>query len=206
MTNIENQIGEATSELSLARLESVKKKVGFIPNVYSVLAESHSSLEGFTALADAFTETSFTTEEQQIIQLAASTENECGYCMAGHTAFADTIGMPDAVVSAMREKRVVPDVRLEALSKIARSLVRSRGHIREVEIRQFVDAGYSKAQFIEVILGVSLKTFSNYASVALNIPLDAQFRKYAWQRTKVVDSAAEWEADTQVSKVTLSPE
>ena len=111
--------------------------------------------------------------------------------MAGHTAFADTIGIPEAVVSAMREKCPVPDVRLEALSRVVRSLVRSRGHIRDVEIREFVDAGYTRAQFIEVILGVSLKTFSNYASVALNIPLDAVFKEYAWQSTKEVVYAAE---------------
>jgi AhpD family alkylhydroperoxidase len=191
MTNIENQKVEATCEMSLARLEGVKEKVGFIPNVYLAIAKSPCSLAGFVGLAEAFSESSFTTQEQQIIQLAASTENECGYCVAGHTAFADTIGIPEAVVSAMREKRPVPDARLDALSKIVRSLVRSRGHIRDVEIRQFVDAGYTRAQFIEVILGVSLKTFTNYASVALNIPLDAAFREYAWQRTEEIGCAAE---------------
>jgi hypothetical protein len=149
-----NQNVEGTCALSLARLEGVKKKVGFIPDVYSVIAESPCSL-------------------------------------AGHTAFADSIGIPEAVVSAMREKRPVPDARLDALSKIVRSLVRSQGHIRDVEIREFVDAGYTRAQFIEVILGVSLKTFCNYASVALNIPLDAAFREYAWQRTEEIGCTAE---------------
>jgi alkylhydroperoxidase family enzyme len=60
-------------------------------------------------------------------------------------------------------------------------LIQNRGHIEQSEVDRFLDAGFTQAQFIEVILGIALKTFSNYVSIALNIPLDAEFEKYAWQ-------------------------
>jgi uncharacterized peroxidase-related enzyme len=166
---------------SSAVLENVKSNVGFVPNIFAVIAESPAGLAGFASLGEAFASSTLTSEEQQIIQLAASTENECVYCVSGHTAFAQTLNIPEEVVSSLRDKKPVPGARLEALSILVRSLIQNRGHIKQSEVDRFLDAGFTQAQFIEVILGISLKTISNYVSIALNIPLDAEFQKYAWQ-------------------------
>lgn len=181
MTNFKIHTPATVADQSSVILESVETNVGFIPNVFASIAESPSALAGIVGLGESFASSSFTSEEQQVIQLAVSTENECGYCVSGHTAFSQSLNLSDAVVSSLRAKEPVPDVRLEALSSIARSLVKKRGRVDRSEIDAFIAAGFTKAQFLEVILGVTVKTFSNYASIAINIPLDTEFEKYAWQ-------------------------
>ena len=182
---------QSAPDQSVDILEGVKANIGFIPNVFATIAESPAALSGIVSLGEAFASSTFTSEEQQIIQLAASTENECVYCVSGHTAFAQDLDISDAVVSSLRSKAPVPDDRLQALSKIVRSLIQNRGHVAQNEIDTFIGAGYTRAQFLEVVLGISVKTFSNYVSIALNIPLDEQFRKYAWSRPAEVADVAD---------------
>ncbi len=181
MTTFTIHTPETAPGCSADVLKSVEENVGFIPNVFATVAESDAALTGLANLGAAFASSTFTSEEQQVIQLAVSTENGCVYCVSGHTAFAQILNISDAVISSLREKTTVPDERLEALGKLVRSLVQKRGHVERNEIDEFLAAGFTRAQFIEVILGISLKTFSNYASIALNISLDEEFEKYAWR-------------------------
>jgi AhpD family alkylhydroperoxidase len=184
MSNSDIKYIEKSRDQSAETLESIRELVGFVPNIFTAISESPSALEAFVGLNNSFANSSFTDEEQQVIQLAASTENEGEYCVAGHSAFADTMGVPETVVSAIREELAVVDLRLAALGRVVHSLIGNRGRIEQGEIDAFIEVGYTQAQFIEVILGISLKTFSNYASSALKVPLDSGFRKYAWRRSQ----------------------
>ena len=47
-------------------------------------------------------------------------------------------------------------------------------------IGAFPEAGYCKAQSLEVILGISFKTLSNYMNHHANTPLDEAFESGAW--------------------------
>jgi uncharacterized peroxidase-related enzyme len=190
MTTFEIHTPETVTDSAAATLNSVQSNIGFIPNVFATIAESPAALTGFVNLGEAFASSTFTSEEQQVIQLAVSTENECVYCVSGHTAFAQTLNIPESVVSALRAKKPLPDERLNALSNLVRSLVQHRGHIERKEIESYLAAGFTRAQFMEVILGISLKTFSNYASIALNIKLDKEFESYAWQPSAEPKDAA----------------
>ncbi|TDG14684.1 carboxymuconolactone decarboxylase family protein [Seongchinamella unica] len=162
-------------------LQSVKESIGLLPNVFAAIAESPLALETFVTLNGAFAESSLSPEEQQIVLLATSTENNCVYCVAGHTAFANQINMPQRDVDAMREMRPLEDEKLQALNKLVRQMVRGRGRVSETDIENFLAAGYSRQQFFEVIIGVCVKTFSNYVSIGLELELDAAFQTYAWE-------------------------
>lgn len=173
-------VDTAPSDSHIA-LQSVKESIGFIPNVFAAIAESPLALETFVTLNGAFAESSLSPEEQQIVLLATSTENNCVYCVAGHTAFANQINMPQRDVDAMREMRPLEDEKLQALNKLVRQMVRGRGRVSETDIENFLAAGYSRQQFFEVIIGVCVKTFSNYVSIGLELELDAAFQTYAWE-------------------------
>jgi hypothetical protein len=71
MTNYEIHNVEAAPELPAVILDGVKDKIGFIPNVFAVIAESPAALAGFLGLNEAFAAFSFTGGEQLVIQLAA---------------------------------------------------------------------------------------------------------------------------------------
>jgi len=166
---------------SVAYLQALEDNLGFIPNVFAVIAESPSALAGLMALNEHFAESSFTSEEQQVIQLATSSENECGYCMAGHTAFSCQINMPEDITNAMRSQETIPNARLQTLNNLTKILINKKGQVTEEDTRDFYAAGFTHAQFLELIMGVCVKYFTNFVGNALQLPLDDAFKAYAWE-------------------------
>ena len=60
-------------------------------------------------------------------------------------------------------------------------MVKDRGWVAPEEVDNFINAGFSKAQVLEVILAISFKTLSNYINHISGTPLDDAFSAKAWQ-------------------------
>ena len=88
--------------------------------------------------------------------------------------------MPDEVVLAIRNDEPIADSRLEALRKFTTAVVDTRGWVSDADIDAFLAAGFSKAQILDVILGISFKTLSNYTNHIADTPLDDAFAAEAW--------------------------
>jgi uncharacterized peroxidase-related enzyme len=171
---------ESATPSAAGLLRGVKEAAGFVPNVFAVIAESAPALQAFVGLNTQLAQSSLSVTERELVQIATSVENQCSYCVAGHTAFAAMQEISPEVVEAVRNELPIPDARLEALHRFTRCMVHQRGPIPEAEIEAFFAAGYSPAQLLEVILGICVKTFSNLANSAIGIPLDDEFSSYAW--------------------------
>ena len=180
MTNFIVHTTETAPEQSVALLEGAKKAFGFIPNLMGTMAESPATANGYLTLSQIFDQTSFSPTQRQIILLAASRYNECHYCMAAHSMIAQMQKVPPSVVEAIRNDRPITDPKLEALRHFTTLVVDKRGWISDEEIEAFVDAGYTRQQILEVILGVSFKTLSNYANHIADTPVDAAFAAKTW--------------------------
>jgi alkylhydroperoxidase family enzyme len=89
--------------------------------------------------------------------------------------------VPDDVVAALRRGRQPDDARLAALAEFTRALVRERGFVLEhPAYKGFLDAGFRQEQALEVILGVTHKTLSNYANHLMQTPVDEAFASEQW--------------------------
>jgi uncharacterized peroxidase-related enzyme len=174
-----------TAEPVTSILRDTEKALGFVPNLFGVLAESPAALTAFATLNAQFTKSSFNPTERELIELTVSAENQCGYCVAGHSAFAAMQGVDEGIVRALRDGKPILDRRLETLRRFTLALVRKRGMVSETEIEQFLDAGYTQRQVLEVILGICVKVMSNLTNNAIGIPLDEAFAPYAWQAAPV---------------------
>lgn len=161
-------------------LRAVGEKYGFTPNLFRILAESPAALEGYLSLSQIFGASSLTPLEQQTVLLTASFENECDYCMAAHSTVAEMSGAPGEILAALRSGAPLPDPRLEALRRFTAAVVQRRGWVSESDVAAFLEAGFSRGQMLEVILGVALKTLSNYTNHLARTPVDAAFEKHAW--------------------------
>ena len=171
------QTVESAPEKSRAILQNVGKKFGFIPNLLATFANNSSLLEGYLALEGVLEKGSFTPIERQLILLAASVQNSCRYCTAAHgTILKGSLHVPPDVVSAVRSNLPLPDPKLNALVTLTKEIVSERGHVRAQTIETFLSAGYAKEQILEVLIGVALKTMSNYADHISPNELDAAFR------------------------------
>jgi uncharacterized peroxidase-related enzyme len=170
-----------TKLASIPLLETVESNLGFVPNLFSVIGESSISLKAFIEMNNQFSQSTLNATQREVVQTAVSVENQCNYCVAGHTKFAEVQGVDSEVIQAIRENQVIKDKKLQALNLFTRNLVRHKGFLTSQNIQQFIDAGFKAEQVIEVILGVCVKTFSNLTNNLLTIEIDEAFQKHQWQ-------------------------
>lgn len=157
-------------------LEKAEKNYGFVPNILGVMANSPALLEAYMTVNGIFEKTDFSAAEKQTVLLAASTENDCGYCKSAHTAIAKMQDVDDAVLEAIANGDKLPDDKLDALFNFTRIMVDKRGRPSNEELQAFFDAGYSEAQVLDVIVGIGMKTMSNYHNHIAETPVDEQFK------------------------------
>lgn len=173
-----------TAQTALApageKLAQIGKAWGFVPNLHGVLAESPETLEGYDTLFGLVGKTTLTPIEQQVAFLAVNYENECEYCMAGHTALAGMAKVPAPIVAALREGEAVADARLEALRRFAAAVTRQRGDVGEAAVAAFLAAGFTRRNVLEIVLIVATKTISNYTNHIARTPNDAFMANTAW--------------------------
>jgi uncharacterized peroxidase-related enzyme len=169
--------------LALERLDEALNKLGFIPNMYSVMANSPGLLDTYIHGYNRFRELSgFTSAEQEVVFLAISRENGCTYCVAAHSFLADKMsGVPEPVTDAIRAGTPIADAKLAELHAFTRAMVVKRGLPSAAEVAAFLAAGYSERQILEVVLAISVKTLSNFANHLFHTPVDKVFAGRVWE-------------------------
>lgn len=171
---------ESAPEKSRPLLENIRKSFKFIPNLFGVFANSPTMLEGYIGLEKVFGTGTLSPVERQIVLLSASVVNHCGYCMAAHSTLLKAfLHVPAEVVSAVRSNEPVSDPKLAALIALTKEIVTERGHVSAQVMDNFLAAGYEKNQVLEVLVGVALKTMSNYVDHISHTELDPSFRAEA---------------------------
>jgi alkylhydroperoxidase family enzyme len=79
-----------------------------VPNLLGVIAEAPIALTAYIDLTDLLGKASLNAIEQQVMMLAASYANACGYCMAADSTAARMIAMPAPVLTALRSRAIFP--------------------------------------------------------------------------------------------------
>lgn len=162
-------------------LEGVQRSLGFVPNLFATLAGAPPALDAYLAIDAAYAKTSLSPTERQLVLLATSVENACHYCVAAHTVVAGMSKVPADVIDALRAGQPLADTRLEALRRFTIAVVSRRGWVADEDVASFLAAGYTREQLLEVLIGVTLKTFSNYLNHIAATPLDAAFAAARWE-------------------------
>lgn len=171
---------ENAPEKSAEILTQVKEKYGFVPNLMGVFSESPEILEAYLTLGDLVERTTLTPLERQIALIGASVSNGCKYCVAAHSAISSMQKLPADVIASLRENRPINDAKLESFRKFVQTVTDKRGNVSESEIADFLEAGYTKRNILEVILAIGMKTLSNYTNHIAETPLDNAFEPAKW--------------------------
>lgn len=176
---------ETAPDESKGALQQAEQTFRFIPNLEGILAESPATLKSGMALWDLFETTSFTPIEQQVIYLTANYEHECSYCVAAHTGLAKMVEMSPEDIEAIRNGKPLIDQKLQALRHFTKRMISERGWVGDEEIEEFLAAGYTQQQVLEVILGIAVKVIHNYTNHIAKTPLDKAFQPYTWSKPSV---------------------
>jgi len=183
MTEFTLHTVETAPEKSKELLAGAKKAYGMIPGLFAVMAEAPGLLEAYQQLNQLFVDSSFNNDEITVVWQSINVEHNCHYCVPAHTVIANNMGVSDEITHALRNETALPNQRLEALRTFTLSVVRNRGEVDDSAVQAFLDAGFTKRQILEVILGVSHKMMSNYTNHFAKTPLDAIAAKFAWKKT-----------------------
>lgn len=171
---------DTAPEGSRPLLQKSQQNIGMIPNLHGVMAESPQMLEAYQTMGGLAGKSSLTTEQRHVVLLAINVANRCHYCVPAHTMLAKNDGVEDAVIDAVREGRAIDDEPLEAVRLFTIKVVENRGFVDEADVEAFMNAGYSKANLLDVILIVSYKVLSNYVNHFAETPIDEPFAKFQW--------------------------
>lgn len=183
LLSLASQTLETAEPRAATALESAHSSLGFIPNMYAVMANSPGLLDSYLYGYALFRqESGFTPAEQEVVFLTISRENACHYCMAAHSFVADAVSkVPRPITDAIRDGKPIPDGKLAVLSAFTRIMLASRGHPDKADIAAFLAAGYSERQVLEIILAIAVKTLSNYSNHLFHTPVDSVFAARSWQ-------------------------
>ena len=169
-------------EESKPLLENSEKAFGMIPNLHKILAEAPITYKTYNQAYDDFLKNSgFSKLEAQVVYMTTNFENRCHYCIPGHTWGMKAAKMPDEVIEALRDGAPLPDPKLQALHDFTKALWDNRGHIGDDKLQEFLDAGYTKRQALEVLTGLAAKLISNFTNAITHTKLDEPMKPFEWR-------------------------
>jgi uncharacterized peroxidase-related enzyme len=166
MTRIAPISLEHATDATRPLLEGVQKKIGFLPNVFGVLANAPVALTSYLQISATLAKTSLSATEKEAVFLATSQVNGCDYCVAAHTFFADKVGLSQQDILSARHGE------LNAIAALARQITESRGHLSAEQLAAARAAGIDDAKIIEVIAHVASQTLTNYLNNAALTDID----------------------------------
>lgn len=162
---------DAAPAAARPHLEGLKGKLGFVPNLYKLLALTPAGLEGALALSGALAKTSLEPSLRERIALVVANVNGCDYCNAAHTAIAGSLKITADEIHAAREGRSA-DAKVNAAVSFARKVAVQRAQVTPADLGALRNAGYTDAQAIEIVLVVAANVLTNYVNEVFETAVD----------------------------------
>ena len=169
-TRIEAPKREEVSPDNQAIFENLNGKLGFVPNLYASYAHNETALADYLSLQNR--KSTLKAKEREVINLVVSQVNECSYCLAAHTAIGKMNGFTDDQILEIRTGQVSFDPKLDALAKYVKNSVINRSKPTQEVIDQLFDAGYDKANLVDIIMVIGDKIISNFIHGTTQVPVD----------------------------------
>ncbi|MCP4355701.1 MAG: carboxymuconolactone decarboxylase family protein [Proteobacteria bacterium] len=174
---------ETAPQESQELLDQSLQGYGFVPNFHKIMAEAPATYKMYNDTVHLFmSKTSFSKLEAQVVFMTANFQNNCQYCMAGHSWGMTLAHMPDDVIQALREDTPIPDAKLQELRSFTKEMLISNGHVDEDRIQEFLDAGYTRKHILELVGGLAAKMISNMVNALAETELDEDMQPYEWTR------------------------
>ena len=179
MARLQIHTPDSAPAASLPLVQQALNNNGYLPNLIGVLANAPAALEAYFAVGSLNAQASLSLAEREAVQLTAARLNGCDFCVAGHTALALRKAQLDGTtVLSLQQGRPTGQARLDAVQAFTAEVIGSRGAVSDEALQAFLGAGFTQAQSLEVVLGVSLATLCNFANTLAQSPVNPQLEPY----------------------------
>jgi len=181
MSRLRLHTPESAPEASRPYLQRAQAANGFLPNLVASLANAPTALETYLTVAEINGRSGLSLAERETVQITAAAIHGCGFCVAGHTAVAlKKAQLEPQLVESIRAQTPLSDPRLDAVAVFTRAVIATRGAVSDETLAAFHASGFSDANALEVILGVSLATLCNFANNLAQNELNPELAAYRW--------------------------
>ncbi len=143
--------------------DGVKAKLGVVPNLFKVLGNSPSTLEGYLNFSGALAHGTLSAKVREQISLAVAEANLCGYCLSAHSYIGSKVGLSAEEVADARHATASAE-KTDAILKLARNIVLQRGELTDADFQAARGAGLTDGEIVEVIGNVAVNIFTNYVN------------------------------------------
>jgi len=157
-------------------IETVKARLGQVPNIFATMARSPAALEGYLAFNGALEGGSLSPALREQIALAIAGENACNYCASAHTFIARNVGIDPSEASLNLQGKASDTSKAVVLGFVT-DLVRNRGQLPDPAgaLNELRNAGYTDRELVEILAHVSLNLFTNYFNHVAGTEVDFPF-------------------------------
>jgi uncharacterized peroxidase-related enzyme len=152
-------------------LDQIKGAFGVVPNMFKAVANSPAALTSLWGAFGALGGGTLGARLGEEIAVAIANANACEYCLAAHTALGRKAGATSDEMAAA-QAGVSADPRTQAALTFALKVVRDRAAVSAEDVAALKDAGFDDEGVVEILAHVALNLFTNYANVALDVPVD----------------------------------
>lgn len=153
-----------------AIFDNLQKAVGFTPNLFAFLAWNQTALGDYLALQNR--KSALSGKEREIINLVVSQVNECAYCVPAHITFAKMHGFTEEQTVEIRRGHYEANAKYDALARFVKAVATTHANGAQAELAALLEAGYTQAQLIDIIVVVGDKIITNYLHNLIKIPVD----------------------------------
>src|SRR6185437_13895970 len=164
-------------------LTATRDHLGYLPAAMARMAASPQLIDGFLKLTAIFENTALEPVAREVLVMTVATRNRCHICVAMHTARLTALCADPGLIEALRDAdraAPLPDERLEAIRVFTLRVLDSAGDVGDRALRDFLTAGYTTQNALEVVLGIGTYTMSTLANRLTGAPVDDQLAAYAW--------------------------
>jgi uncharacterized peroxidase-related enzyme len=162
-------------------LEATSKQFGFVPSPVAKAARSPVLLGHLLAGFVAFERSSLSAAEREVVAMTVARANECGYCIALHSASLARDPNLAPLAEPLRAGRPLTEPPLEAVRRFTLALLAGRGAVGDDDWRALEAAGFGEQQALDIVLGVGVYVLSTFANRATRAEIDAPFVPFAWR-------------------------
>ena len=163
-------------------LTATRDHLGYLPAAMARMAASPQLIDGFLKLTAIFENAALEPVAREVLVMTVATRNRCHICVAMHTARLTALGADPGLIEALRDPgraEPLPDERLDAVRVFTLRVLDTAGDVGDRALRDFLAAGYTTQNALEIVLGIGTYTMSTLANRLTGAPVDDQLAAYA---------------------------
>jgi len=154
---------ESAPEAARPALLATLAEWGTLPTAAARLANSPELLNGFLAASSAFEHSSLDRTAQEVVIMVVAVRNGCRVCIGIHSARLRQLGHAE-LITPLRDQSALADPALEAVRVFTTRLLETTGEVPDEQVQEFLAAGYTQQNALEIVFGIGAYTMSTFAN------------------------------------------